>query len=68
MRFTAEDAFEASEYGEPIIIDGKATSRILTDHDARFVDFMADNHGTALVGPDGIIGFDAALVLGWLGY
>jgi len=60
-RFTAEDAFDASESGEPIMLTRAAARRILNDHDADG-DFFADH------APDEAGAYDAAALLGWLGY
>lgn len=59
--FTAEDAFEASEDGDPIMLAHDAAARICRDHDADLADFLTDCAITATH-------VDAAVLLGWLGY
>jgi hypothetical protein len=63
MRFTAEDAFDAQDEGEPIMVPASTARRIVHEHAASFDDFtrdaMAGQYPTHL---------DAAVVLAWLGY
>lgn len=64
-RFTTEDAYEASEAGEPIMLTRAAAERIIEDHDCDYheaMEFLAREL------PDGKAHIDAAVVLGWLGY
>lgn len=60
MRFTADDAFEAKESGDPIMLDEVDTARLLRRHDASLAE-MQEDLGKASC-------YDAADVLGWLGY
>jgi hypothetical protein len=64
MQFTAEEAFEASDCEEPIMITRAAAMRLVSEHDATWEEFEADNKGTGI----GFNTFDAAHVLRWLGY
>ena len=67
MKFTADEAFEASKAGEPIIISIETAARYLRQHgltepsDVRDMLFQCElPHTTQEI--------DAATVLGWLGY
>lgn len=64
--FTAEQAFEATENGDPIRIDEDFAIQILIDHGASIEDFYLDNHGQYLNSFDK--GIDSAVLLAWLGY
>ena len=59
-QFTAEDAFEFSADGDPIMVTLPAAREIIESHDLIFGDFVND------AGRRGI--YDAAEILGWLGY
>lgn len=66
MRFTADDAFEMSEAGEPIMLSWSDASKIIRDHSANPSEYYQDK-----CSPDSRmneIKVDAADVLGWLGY
>lgn len=64
MRFTAEQAFDAATDGEPIVLDDGAIEVILMQHDTgeTRLDYEAfcREH---MKNP-----YDAAELLGWLGY
>lgn len=60
MRFTVEEAFEASECGEPIMISRAAALRIVNQHDCG-----EDFDASPLSVSDTL---DAADLLRWLGY
>ena len=60
MRFTTEEAYDASECGEPIMLSRADAERIIRDHDAEG-DFFAEHAGESGA-------YDAAALLGWLGY
>lgn len=65
MRFTADQAYEAHQEGEPIIITRAAAMHIIGQHDCEgWEQFLADNAGAG-IGHDT---FDAWHVLSWLGY
>ena len=66
--FTAEDAFDASEAGDPIILcHGEVMDIIEAHHAADMVgDFYQTIQPTHPVGAMG--GWDAADLLAWLGY
>lgn len=66
-RFTAEQAHEAHEEGEPIIIALQAARRIVGAHETGedFDDFLA-SQGAAIGNTPGQ--YDAWTVLEWLGY
>lgn len=61
MHFTAEEAFEASDIGDPIYITRRAAWRIVTagDYDAQGFDALF---------VDGCDSIDAAKLLAWLGF
>lgn len=63
--FTAEEAFEASEDGEPIMLDRAAAFRLVVrEHDGDWSYFLRDTQ-------PGAVDFqpvDAAVALRWLGY
>ncbi len=60
-KFTAEQAFEDSANGDPIMLTMLAAKRICQDHVVDFVDYLADStlFDTKI---------DAADLLAWLGY
>lgn len=60
MRFTSEQAFDASDAGEPIMISRTDAVRICGDHDCGFEEFEVDT-GVAEM-------YDAGVLLAWLGY
>lgn len=63
-RFTTEEAYEASDCGEPIMLGAEDVARICRrqqSDDCTPDQFYADH--PALNGQ-----FDAAVLLGWLGY
>lgn len=67
MRFTTEEAYDASECGEPILLKPADVARIANEHDCGYP------HGTAAAFfaeyPDSEWKeTDAASLLGWLGY
>lgn len=62
MLFTAEDAYEASEEGEPILLTHAAIARICRNHDVspeEYIQHCIDASEDSL---------DAATLMGWLGY
>ena len=59
MRFTSEEAFEARDCGEPILLNRRSVERILRGHDA---------DGDYFAGREPSEEYDAADVLEWLGY
>lgn len=59
--FTAIEAFEMSEAGEPILLDPSAIDQVIEDHGGDVDAFYQDVKFTGLRA-------DAALVLTWLGY
>ena len=60
--FTAEQALEDLEAGEPIMVDIAFASKLCRDHDAHLYDYMAEEKR------DTSKGFCAASILQWLGY
>lgn len=58
--FTADEAFEAAETGEPIMIDWTFARDICADHGVDIADMVEDIGDKAE--------YDAAVILGWLGY
>lgn len=65
-RFTSEEAFEAAEEGEPIMLSLQAAKRICRDHGADWYEF-ADEHQTDFAQmADACV--PAHRLLGWLGY
>lgn len=62
MRFTADDAFEASQDGEPIMISSGAAARMIANHGASLEEYETES-GLAMPAE-----IDAASVLAWLGY
>lgn len=63
MRFTSNDAYEAHEDGEPIMIESNAADRMLRDH-GQTLDAFAFETGT----PANNGQYDAWAILEWLGY
>lgn len=62
-RFTADDAFAASEDNDPIMLSGQDVVAMCRDHGSDPDDFWVDEfHGAV---PPSV---DAAKLLGWLGY
>lgn len=67
MKFTADEAFEASKSGEPIMVTIETAARYLRQHglteasDVREMLFQCELPFTTQE-------IDAATVLGWLGY
>lgn len=61
-RYTADEAFEASEVGEPILIGVRDAAYMCRLHGAALVDFICEEEGR------GAFAIDAAHVLAWLGY
>jgi len=61
MRFTADQAFEASEDGDPIMISAASAAAIIGQHQATLCEFESDRGERAE-------SYDAAAVLAWLGY
>lgn len=61
--FTTEDAYDASDCGEPIMLNAASVARMCRDHDASPGEFY-DDHSD--IEPNGDV--DAAILLGWLGY
>ncbi len=61
-RFTAEQAFEDSESGDPIMIDSVFAQTICEDHGANFNDYPINDSTFKDVK------IDAADLLAWLGY
>jgi hypothetical protein len=66
MRFTAEQAFEDSEAGEPIILTALEAAYICRQHDASYEDYAKEDATEFPMLPYGEV--DAAKLLGWLGY
>ncbi len=64
MRFTSDEAFEASESGDPIIINHATAKRICADHGVNIDDGDGFTNEVPKVGD----GYDAKFVLLWLGY
>lgn len=62
MRFTAEQAFEASAEGEPILLSLDDVARICRAHGLDHAEYLADLAGS------GKATNDAAELFGWLGY
>ena len=62
MRFSAEQAFEASESGDPIIISENFACEILRDHGLTIYQYISDlpNYDESKI--------NAADLLAWLGY
>ena len=64
--FTAEEAFDARENGESIMLDYSSVCAVLEHHDIDDcdpdTDFFAENK------PNGVLQWDAADLLDWLGY
>lgn len=63
--FTTEDAYDASECGEPIMLSQAAALRMMRQHDIPEVDqriFFEENPSNDRSETD------AAVLLGWLGY
>jgi hypothetical protein len=58
MRFTEDEARQASEAGEPIMLDRDWVRSILADHHIEFEEFV-----DSLALP-----VDAAVLLDWIGY
>ena len=63
MRFTSEEAYEAHQYGDPIMVDHDAAAKICRDHDADMGDYVTEQEN-GQVHPT----YDAWDILGWLGY
>lgn len=61
MRFTADDAFDAADAGEPIVMEVQAARKLCRDHDASFEDWIQD-----CAEPERLYHADA--ILAWLGY
>jgi hypothetical protein len=66
MRFTSDEAFEASNEGDPIMLNWASTKAILSSHSADIGEFWTD-HGNENRDLS-TFSIDAADVLGWLGY
>ena len=64
MRFSADDAFQASMDGDPIILTALQAAVICRQHGADYVDYAKDRWFPML--PEGKV--DAAYLLAWLGY
>lgn len=64
MRFSAEQAQEASEAGEPIWLDDSAADSLLREHGFDLYG-AADEHDFPAQYPNG---WDAWMILAWLGY
>jgi hypothetical protein len=65
MRFSSDDAFQASMDGDPIILTALQAAKICRDHDVDYADYVSDAAWPKL-SPLGDV--DAAYLLGWLGY
>jgi hypothetical protein len=65
-RFTAEEAFDASAEGQPIMLCAAAAHRLCAEHGTTLVDYDLEN-GT-FGSPNPVSEYDAAAILGWLGY
>ena len=65
MRFTADEAQEAHESGEPILIDAELARQICREHGVLYDDYLSDETSDRKT-PRG--GVDAWLLLCWLGY
>jgi hypothetical protein len=66
FRFTAEDAFEASEAGDPIILTALEAANICREHGVSYEDYAKEDATEYPMLPYGEV--DAAKLLGWLGY
>ena len=62
--FTADDAFEAAEIGDPIMISHEAADDICRDHGTGLVDYLDELVGDAPFTDD----IAADELLAWLGY
>jgi hypothetical protein len=60
--FTAEMAFEQSEAGEPILLDGARVAEIVREHGAEPCEYWEEMERA------GADPYDSAVLLGWLGY
>lgn len=63
MKFSAEEAFEADDAGEPIMMDAEAAKKLVAEHSCLWSEFLREecNHLPTTQ-------YNAAKVLGWLGY
>lgn len=57
---TAQDIFEASDEGNPLLVSRAQVEREIFEHGADFVEFAME-YGERSI-------YDAAVVLRWLGY
>jgi hypothetical protein len=64
MKFTAEDALQAHEDGEPIMLDWQAVHRMIRAHGQEPADFYTEQP----CWPQTAFEQDAWSVLAWLGY
>ena len=60
MRFTSDEAFDASDCGEPIILNQRTCEYICHEHGVTFGEYLAEHPDTRDI--------DAAQLLRWLGY
>lgn len=67
MRFSAEQAFEASDEGEPIMLDHGAALAIIRQHDTGHAS-DAEAWGEFVADMPAVVHLDAANLLAWLGY
>lgn len=65
-QFTSDEIFEASEIGEPIMVNRRTARKWCDEHGADFNDFELDMCSIPAI----VIReqFDAAEILAWLGY
>jgi len=63
MRFTAQEAYEAWQDGDPIMVEPAAAEVICKRHDQTLADYLTEQHNGQ---PQDAI--EAWSLLGWLGY
>ncbi len=68
-KFSAEQAFEAQEEGNPIILTVPAAIRICKDHGADYAEYLEFTIENSRINKSEFsVKVDAADLLGWLGY
>ena len=67
MRFTSEEAYEAHEEGDPLLITRKTALAIVTEHGAT-AEGIAEFRAQVAIIDEQHDRFDAWDVLAWLGY
>ena len=60
-RFTAEDAFDAADCGDPIVMQPEAAHKMVADHAASWDEWQTDCTDPARL-------YHADAILAWLGY